>query len=243
MTRRRLLSLRALIVAVAVERCGGGQSDGSGPTDPPDGNDPPASGTLVVTTATSGLRMPVTKRHLAIDGASLGFLELTDTASFEVMSGNHTLTLEIPTNCTIADGATKAVVVRAGGTATVHYDITCALDLPGHISILPAPPIGIPDTGNMAEVAGLDGTVAPAHIWPHTHISPLRLAPDGQRFAYAFAVFVGEDIQTKIAVSGRDASDVHELTQGPRDEIQLGPPTANAWSSRVTSATSRRSCG
>jgi hypothetical protein len=117
---RRLLpvGIAVPLVSLVLNACGGG-----------DVTAPPAtSGTLQVTTATSGPEPDPDGYSIQVDGGTATAIGNAETRTFtDLGSGDHTVQLGgLAANCTATDGNSRSVTVSAGGTANLTFTITCA---------------------------------------------------------------------------------------------------------------------
>ena len=85
------------------------------------------TGTLNVTTATTGSNLDPDGYSVSVDGGSGTSIADNGSQSFtNLSSGNHTVTLSgIAANCTVSGGTTQTANVPAGGSATAAFQVTC----------------------------------------------------------------------------------------------------------------------
>jgi hypothetical protein len=83
------------------------------------------TGDLTVTTNTTGSDLP-SSFSASVDGQSRP-IAANGTATFEdLAAGSHTVVLSgLPSNCSVAGGASRMVDVPSGGATTVAYSVTC----------------------------------------------------------------------------------------------------------------------
>ena len=104
------------LVGLALNACGDGENVIA----------PPTTGTLQVTTVTSGAEPDPDGYSIQIDAAAASPIGNAETRTFsDVAAGDHSLQLGgLAANCT-ADGLTKSTTVTARTTATVTFAVTC----------------------------------------------------------------------------------------------------------------------
>lgn len=100
---------------------------------------PPTTGTLEITTSTSGVEQDADGFSLQIDAAAPQAIGATATlTTADVAPGTHTVQLtEMAANCTVAGDNPRTVSVTAGETTTIPFLITCSATT-GSLSIVPA---------------------------------------------------------------------------------------------------------
>src|SRR5256884_35454 len=88
---------------------------------------PPTTGTIAVTTVTTGPEQP-SGYSVAVDaGASRPIAASGNVPFTDVPAGDHTVTLSgVPGNCTVSGGNTRTVPVTANQTTPVTFTIACA---------------------------------------------------------------------------------------------------------------------
>ena len=110
----RWLSLFLIGLAPAVLGCG----DDDGTTGPP-------TGTLEVTTSTTGA--PGEDFTVIVDGASPRTIAATATLTIpEVEVGSHVVLLTMPAGCVLEGENPRTVDVTQGATATAAFVVTCS---------------------------------------------------------------------------------------------------------------------
>jgi len=89
---------------------------------------PPTTGSIRVTTATTGSSPDPDGYRFAIDGGSGRSIDVNDTQTVgDVSVGPHTVVLSnVASNCDVAGGASKNVSVTAGQTVEASFSVTCA---------------------------------------------------------------------------------------------------------------------
>lgn len=93
-----------------------------------DSVDPPADGTLAVSTSTSGDAPDPDGFHLTIDGSDSHALLPSGTAELGLSPGRHTLELVgVAEHCSVTPGTSVEVDITAGTTTSVAFQVTCAL--------------------------------------------------------------------------------------------------------------------
>jgi hypothetical protein len=113
-----LLAAAAVLIGLG---CGGG-----------DVTTPPTTGTMEITTATTGPEPDGDGYTVKIDGGAESAIGTGATLRREDLgAGNHSVELEgLAANCTVAGDNPRTVTVVAGATATVEFTITCVTSLP-----------------------------------------------------------------------------------------------------------------
>src|SRR2546430_2744300 len=88
---------------------------------------PPTTGTIAVTTATTGPSQP-SSYSVAVDGGTSTAIPASGSASFtDVNAGTHSEALGgVPSNCTVTGGNTQTVSVIANQTTPLTFNVTCA---------------------------------------------------------------------------------------------------------------------
>ncbi len=106
---------------------------------------PPTSGSITVTTATTGASPDLDGYTIAMDAGASQPIGVHDSVTFtDLPVGSHTAVLSgVAANCTVTGGNSKTVNVTAGNTAIAAFDISC-----------PTPP---PTTGSLAVTASTSG--------------------------------------------------------------------------------------
>jgi hypothetical protein len=110
----------AAVVATTFEvSCTGGGS--------PEGG----TGTLEVSTSTTGADLDPDGYTVTIDGTVSVPLATNGTDSGELSAGDHALELSgVAPNCTVTGSNPRTVTVPAGGSAATQFDLTCASTAP-----------------------------------------------------------------------------------------------------------------
>lgn len=128
-----------------------------------EGVEPPTTGSLEVTAATSGPEQDADGYALMIDGAETAIGASASVRREGVEAGSHSVELRgVATNCTVAGENPRSVEVVAGSTATVAFAITCTVTTGSlQISSSTTGPSTDPD-GYTITLDGSDrGTLAP----------------------------------------------------------------------------------
>ena len=88
---------------------------------------PPVTGTIRITTSTSGPDQDQDGYAVAVDGGAEQPIGVTATTTLtSIAAGDHTVELSgITANCTLAGDNPRAVTAPAGGTGEVNFVITC----------------------------------------------------------------------------------------------------------------------
>ena len=92
------------------------------------GSNVPATGTLNVTTTTTGASLDPDGYTVTVDGSNSASIGDNSSQSFaNLSSGSHSVTISgVATNCTVSGGTTQSANVPAGGTGTVAFQVSCA---------------------------------------------------------------------------------------------------------------------
>jgi Tol biopolymer transport system component len=115
---------------------------------------PPDTGTLQVTTSTSGAEPDADGYIVTVDGTDHGAIPATGTVSVETLSaGDHVVGLSgVAGNCQAQGENPRTVAVTAGATASVTFAVTCTAPPanPGSIRITTVTPGPNPDADGYA---------------------------------------------------------------------------------------------
>jgi len=92
---------------------------------------PPTTGTIAVTTATSGPSQP-TGYTVTLDASASKSIPASGSVSFtDVPAGNHSVVLSgAPANCTVGGGTSRTVTITAGQTTPATFTVTCVAPPP-----------------------------------------------------------------------------------------------------------------
>jgi hypothetical protein len=106
----------ALALLTAATACGGG-----------DATLAPTTGTLEITTSTSGTEQDADGYSVQMDGGAARAIGPAATlTTSEVTAGNHTLQLgEVAANCTVSGDNPRTINITAGETTTINFAVTC----------------------------------------------------------------------------------------------------------------------
>jgi PKD repeat protein len=107
---------------------------------------PPTTGSLAVTTSTSGPSQDPDGYTVTVDGDASRPIGLNQTVTFTDLSvASHTAVLSgIAANCTVSGGTSRTVDVTAGNTATASFSVSC--------------PTPVPTTGDLTVTTTTGGT-------------------------------------------------------------------------------------
>src|SRR5207248_9648529 len=102
---------------------------------------PPPTGSLTVTTSTTGGTLDPDGYTFTVDGGSGRAIGINTSVTVDGLSpGSHTVVLSgIAANCSVSGGTSRTVTVTAGQTATASFSVDC-----------PTPP---PPTGGLTSEA------------------------------------------------------------------------------------------
>jgi PKD repeat protein len=141
---------------------------------------PPEVGTLRITTTTSGPNQD-TGYEFAVDGGQTQPIGPNSSATVaSISAGNHSVVLsDVAANCTVDGGASKDVIITAGATTTLNFNITCSLLPPtvGSIHVITTTtgpdqdPSGyaVRVDGGAIQAIEVTGEVSFANITPGSH--------------------------------------------------------------------------
>ncbi|HEY8256416.1 MAG TPA: hypothetical protein VIG08_02050 [Gemmatimonadales bacterium] len=111
-----------LIVSGVAGACGGGGSDLTEPT----------TGTLHITTSTSGAELDPDGYIVQIDAGPTQAITISGELSVTADSGGHAIRLDgVAANCTVSGDNPRSVTVADDQTTEVAFAIACAATLPG----------------------------------------------------------------------------------------------------------------
>jgi hypothetical protein len=98
---------------------------------------PPGSGSVQITTATSGTSLDSDGYTVSLDGGNPQGIGINGTLTIgSVPAGSHSLQLSgEAANCTVSGDNPRAVTISSGQTATIQFAITCEIPLPGTGSV------------------------------------------------------------------------------------------------------------
>ncbi|HEU5467474.1 MAG TPA: PKD domain-containing protein, partial [Gemmatimonadales bacterium] len=93
---------------------------------------PPTTGSLTVTTATTGSNLPTSGYTISLDGGSGQAIGINGSLTLNnLTAGSHTVTISgLASNCTVGGGTSQAVTVPAGGSTSASFAITCVAPPP-----------------------------------------------------------------------------------------------------------------
>src|SRR5436190_1816607 len=86
-----------------------------------------STGSLLVSTSTSGTSLPASSYTATVDGATSQPIGINSRVTFTGLTAtSHTVALNgVPTNCTVREGTSQTVTVPTGGTATAAFSVSC----------------------------------------------------------------------------------------------------------------------
>ena len=89
--------------------------------------EPPANGTLEVTTTTTGVDQDADGYTVQIDGGAATPIGASATARSDVAAGSHTAQLGgLSANCTVSGSNPQTVTIQGGETTAITFAVTCA---------------------------------------------------------------------------------------------------------------------
>lgn len=91
------------------------------------GSNVPTTGTLNVTTSTTGANLDPDGYTVTIDGTNSTSIADNGSHSFaSLSSGSHSVALSgVAANCTVSGGSSQSATVPAGGSTTVAFQVSC----------------------------------------------------------------------------------------------------------------------
>jgi TolB protein len=122
---------------------------------------PPSTGSLTITTTTTGEPASGGAYNYALDGGTAVPIGLNATATLtEIETGSHTVTLSgLPEGCTVEGANVTTVTVRSGETAAVAFAVTCVPPV-GNIQVTTASTGPAPESYTLLLDGTAQGTVA-----------------------------------------------------------------------------------
>src|SRR5204863_9641669 len=85
------------------------------------------TGSLTVTTSTTGSNLDPDGYTITIDGSFSQPIATNASLTFTGPSGDHTLALSgVASNCTVSGANPRTVTVPSGGTTTTTFSVSCA---------------------------------------------------------------------------------------------------------------------
>ena len=119
MKRLVIFSICALFLSAAISGCGDEQGD--------DVNGPVTTGSIQVTTITTGQDLDPDGYTCRLDGTQSWSIGINDAQTHTgIETGSHSVELTgVEANCTVSGGATRSVTVRADQPAEVSYSVAC----------------------------------------------------------------------------------------------------------------------
>src|SRR5438046_974663 len=106
---------------------------------------PTATGTLNVTTSTSGGSPDPNGYTFTVDGGASQAIQTNQTIPLTVTAASHTVELgDVAGNCTVTGGTSRTVTVPAGGSATASFVVSCPTPT-GTLNVTTSTSGGTPD--------------------------------------------------------------------------------------------------
>jgi len=192
---------------------------------------PPTTGTLQITTSTSGTEQDADGYSVQIDAGPAQPIGVGATLSVaDLAAGDHTVQLSgVASNCTVSGENPRTVSVTGGGSATVSFTVTCAPSTGGlTVTVTTSGPGSDPDgyivslDGADRGVLGVNATLEVSAIPPGDHVVGLGgLAANCQ--------VQGENLRTVTVTAGASAAVQYS--------ISCTTPPSGAGTLRITAAT------
>src|SRR6266516_2291179 len=200
---------------------------------------PPTTGSLSVTTATSGASGDVDPDgySVTLDGTTSRAIGDNATTTFsELAPGSHTVVVSgVAANCTVSGGTSRTVSVTAGTTVSTSYAVSCAPTGPttGSLSVTTATSGASGDVDPDGYSVTLDGTTSRA-IGDNATTTFSELAPGSH-------TVVVSGVAANCTVSGgtsRTVSVTAGTTVSTSYAVSCAPTGGGTGSLTVTTATS-----
>jgi PKD domain len=117
-----------------------------------------SSGSLVVSTNTSGTSLPASGYAATVDGVTSQPVGINSSVTFTGLTAtSHTVALSgVPANCTVSGGTSQTVTVPAGGTATAAFSVSCTATSGVEVSGTGQIGTGSPTPGNNVQTFTFD---------------------------------------------------------------------------------------
>ncbi|HMB70930.1 MAG TPA: hypothetical protein VKU85_16565 [bacterium] len=123
MNAKRVLPAALALAALSAAGCGEDGDNGMGPGDAP-------TGTLAVTTASSGKQIDPDGYAFQINGGAETAIGVNDSATMTLSAGTYVVTLTgVESNCQALEGLTQSVIVTEGQTSTMKFTLACPVAL------------------------------------------------------------------------------------------------------------------
>ena len=207
----------------------------------------PPTGTVVVTTATTGDTLDPDGYSVEIDGTSTA-VGINDTVTIgDLAAGTYAVTLsDIADNCSLSDTTAMSVTLAGGDTANVDFGVTCTAPLPtGTVVVTTATtgdtldPDGYTiDIGTSSTPAGINDTVsidldAGSYVATLGGVASNCMPTDTAGVAFTLAGNDTANVAFTVACTapaGVSASEWIAFTtdRDGNDEVYLTPPDSSA---------------
>ncbi|HYK12140.1 MAG TPA: PKD domain-containing protein [Gemmatimonadales bacterium] len=183
---------------------------------------PSTTGSLTVTTATTGSNLP-SGYSVAVDGGAGQAIGINASVTINNLSaGSHTVALSgVASNCTVSGGTSQTVTVTAGGTVSASFSVSCAAPPPTTGSLT----VSTTTTGSNLDADGYTATVdggASQSIGDNASITFSNLSAGSHTVVLsglASNCSVGNASQTVTVPAGGSASAAYAVS------CQAPPPT------------------
>ncbi|HKW49504.1 MAG TPA: hypothetical protein VJN70_18760, partial [Gemmatimonadaceae bacterium] len=176
----------------------------------------PTTGTLNVTTTTTGSSLDPDGYAVAVDGANSTAIADNGSQSFaNLSSGNHTVTISgVAANCTVSGGTSQTANVPAGGSASVAFQVSCVAPQATHLafSVQPSNATAGSAISPAVQVRTLDASGTVATSYSGTITIALGSSPSGATLSGTTTVSVVNGVATFSNLTLTKAGSGYTLT-------------------------------
>jgi hypothetical protein len=186
---------------------------------------PPTTGSIRITTTTTGSDLDPNGYQFAIDGGTSQTIGLNSTQGVsDITEGSHTVVLsDVESNCSVVGGPSRNVSVLAGQTSDLAFSVTCTSTRPSASrSSLLADPKSIPTGGSstiivtVRDVSGqpvASTTVTLSSSGTGNSLSPASATTDESGVAtFSFSSTVAEDKTITATADGVTLDDTEVIS-------------------------------
>src|SRR5438046_2743454 len=195
----------------------------------------PPTGTLNVTTSTSGTSQDPDGYAFAVDGGTPQAIGLNQTIPLTgVTAASHTVVLSgVAGNCTVTGGTSRTVTVPAGGSVTASFAVTCATPS-GTLNVTTSTSGGSPDPngytftldGGTPQAIGLNQTIPLTGVTATSHTVQLGDVASNCTVtggtSRTVTVPAGGSVTASVALSCATPHGTPDRTTGPARRQQVG---------------------
>jgi hypothetical protein len=180
------------------------------------GSNVPATGTLNVTTTTTGSNLDPDGYTLTVDGSSSASIGDNGNQAFaNLSSGSHSVSISgVAANCTVSGGTTQSANVPAGGSATIAFQVSCAAPPATHLAfgVQPSNATAGSPISPAVQVSALDASGNVATGYNGTITIALGANPGSTTLSGTLAVSAVNGVATFSNLSLTKASSGYTLT-------------------------------